>query len=218
MIDERVLGYDAREVSLASGPPWPANRRSEYLLRPDVPKPLSTDETVWPSVFRRGGATTEPGGGDLDTPRWTGPVQGLWDDLHRLTAHLDGAWGTRWQPCRLVAVTLLWSLCTPEERGQWDERIDGIAPGAVDRRWELLGYDVSDEWLLSGLMNCGYTADEVDALRRRWGPHLNEHHLFDGVGQAGEFVGVSDQRVEEHAPFFVYGIYSITHVPANPLT
>ena len=46
-------------------------------------------------------------------------------------------------------------------------------------------------------------------LRRRWGPHLNEHHLFDDMDRAVEFEAMTDKRVEEHAPFYVYGIYSI---------
>jgi hypothetical protein len=146
---------------------------------------------------------------ELEPPQWNGPIQGLWDDLARLRSHLDGAWGTSWQPCRLIAVTLLYGLYPSEEQARWDERIVGVVPAAVDRRWELLGYDVSDEWLLSGLSNCGYEADEVAPLRQRWGSHLNEHHLFTEVEQAKEFAKVSDQRVAEHAPFFVYGIYEL---------
>ena len=95
-----------------------------------------------------------------------------------------------------------------EERGRWDERIVGITPATVSHTWELLGYDVSDEWMLSGLSNCGY-GEEAESLRPLWAPHLNEHHLFDDFEKAAEFEALTDARVEEHAPFFVYGIYSI---------
>jgi hypothetical protein len=39
--------------------------------------------------------------------------------------------------------------------------------------------------------------------------HLNDRHLFVDPKQAAEFQLLSNQRVEEHAPFFVFGIYTI---------
>ena len=79
-VEQRVLGYDARETWDTGKTGWPEPRRREYLLRPDVAKPLSTDTSVWPSIF------ATPSGPDPDTPyqleapAWTGPVQWLWDD------------------------------------------------------------------------------------------------------------------------------------------
>ena len=60
-------------------------------------------------------------------------------------------------------------------------------------------------------MNCGYMPDQEDvqAMQNRWATHLNDHHLFDDPKQADEFRLLSNQRVEEHAPFFVFGIYRI---------
>jgi hypothetical protein len=57
--------------------------------------------------------------------------------------------------------------------------------------------------------NCGYAADEVDALRARWGRRLNESHLFGSIGEALAFREVADARVPEHAPFFVYRLYLV---------
>ena len=78
----------------------------------------------------------------------------------------------------------------------------------MSEAWEFLGFDVADEWLLSGLSNCGY-GDDAEPLRREWAGHLNGHHLFDNLDKAIEFEALTDKRVEEHAPFFIYGIYSI---------
>lgn len=208
--EERVLGYDARELS-AGAPDWLEQRRHEYLLRPEVVKPLSTDGMVWSSVFEGFDASGRRAAGVIELPQWTGPIQRLWDSLLRLTAHLDQVCGSQWPPCRLIAITLLYGRCPAEERRKWDERIVSITPSMVGRDWELLGYDVSDEWLLSGLSNCGYTSEEVVPLRRRWAPHLNDHHLFTDPERANEFVAVSNERVEEHAPFYAYGIYAIAH-------
>jgi hypothetical protein len=75
-----------------------------------------------------------------------------------------------------------------------------------------LGFDVSDGSLLSGLSNCGYSKRDIPALRMRWAPYLNAHHLFDDLKQAYEFRDQSNQRVLEHAPFFVYGLWFIKEV------
>ena len=155
-VEQRVLGYDARETKFTGTVAWLEQRRHEYLLRPEVITPLSTDTTVWPSVFSERYERDPRPPSKLEPPPWTGPIQNLWDDLTRLTAVLDAAWGKDWQPCRLIAVTLLYGRYDQEERERWDQRLVGITPPAISENWEFLGYDVSDEWLLSGLSNCGY--------------------------------------------------------------
>jgi hypothetical protein len=52
-------------------------------------------------------------------------------------------------------------------------------------------------------MNCGYTADEIGPLRARWGPRLDDRHLFSSIADALAFRDVTHGRVPEHAPFFV---------------
>jgi hypothetical protein len=196
--DERVLGYDARPWP---PPPadWPRDRREQFLLKPDATTPLSTDSMVWSSAF-----TEHP---DLarNRPAFVGPIQDLWANLAELRTHL----GEDRPACLLVAVTLVCGPCRDDERKSWDARIVDIVPPRVDPAWELLGYDVSDEYLLSGLSNCGYDAAAIEQLRQTWGPHLNDHHLFTSMDLAADFVALSDERVPEHAPFFIYGIYAI---------
>ena len=76
-------------------------------------------------------------------------------------------------------------------------------------RYELLGYDVADYDLLSGLTNCGYSPEEAASLAPVWAPLLNEWHLFGNPGDATAFAAVTAKRVPEHAPFFAYGIYQL---------
>ena len=45
-----------------------------------------------------------------------------------------------------------------------------------------------------------------------WGPRLNEHHLFKNAESAFAFRLVTNRRVPEHAPFFVYGLWLIREV------
>ncbi|QRK05845.1 hypothetical protein JQX13_37765 [Archangium violaceum] len=56
---------------------------------------------------------------------------------------------------------------------------------------------------------CGYTESEAPGLRAQWSGHLNEHHLLGDLGRALEFRDASDERVPEHAPFFVFGLWLI---------
>ncbi|HEX2873610.1 MAG TPA: hypothetical protein VHP33_20265 [Polyangiaceae bacterium] len=72
--------------------------------------------------------------------------------------------------------------------------------------WLLLGYDVCDASLLSGLTNCGYSPAERDELARVWGTRLNRWHLLEGMVAAEDFRALSDKRVPEHAPFQVVAV------------
>ena len=75
--------------------------------------------------------------------------------------------------------------------------------------YDLLGYDVADYYLMSGLANCGYSPEEAASLAPAWAPLLNEWHLFDNPADATAFAAVTAKRVPEHAPFFAYGIYQL---------
>jgi hypothetical protein len=73
--------------------------------------------------------------------------------------------------------------------------------------WSALGYDVCDSTLTSGLLNCGYAPGESASLTKLWGEKLNRWHLFDQVEHAFGFSIVTNDRVPEHSPFGVFGVY-----------
>jgi len=83
-------------------------------------------------------------------------------------------------------------------------------PREVEGEARLLGYDIADDVFLSGLSNCGYTDEEKTALRSTWASRLNRFHLFDQADVAFEFKTLTEARVPEHAPFFVFGIYRLS--------
>jgi hypothetical protein len=199
MIASALLGFDAR-VAGADRPPWDATRRARYLLRPDVTAPASTDRLAWPSVFDLAGAPAPPA--------WTGANATVWDDLERLRAFVSERWPRPVPSHATVAVTWV-SDRGFVEAGEAGPYREPTKPPATAAEWSLLGFDVADGSLLSGLMNCGYDAAEVDDLRVRWGRRLNDHGLFGSIGDALAFRAVTDARVPEHAPFFVYGLYLI---------
>jgi hypothetical protein len=66
-----------------------------------------------------------------------------------------------------------------------------------------------DAGFTSALSNCSFAEGERESLRASWGVALNEHHLFMDVEKAFAFRRLSDSRVPEHAPFFVYALCHI---------
>jgi hypothetical protein len=220
--DERLVGFDAREWWRGFGAAWSQERRGRFLLRADVDKPLSTDTSVWPSIYdlgdsRVGYLPAEPPA-LLAPPAWTGPVQQMWAELDALRGHLRAAGEPRVPPHRLVGVALVAGASAKPDLETWmrplpdhsARLVEGaVAPSTPGPGWSALGFDVSDTWLLSGLSNCGYSASELAGLRSEFGPYLNRHHLFDEVEPAVRFARLRSGQVTEHAPFFVYRIWSI---------
>ncbi len=226
-----LLGFDARERWLPPGSGWAEGRRQEFLYRLDVEKPLSVDTMVWRSVFE-----FHP---ELRPP-YSGFYALLFEDLERLEKLLATA-APDLETYDLVALGLNLTTCDVEERTKFDDYLAGepydgqpasgsptgppasgpptalCRPTAIDASWQFLGYDVSDLWCLTGLMNMGfrprYDDAGVEALRAKWGPHLNASHLFDDPAPAEEFKNFSNQRVKEHAPFYVIGIWLIRPWP-----
>ncbi|HMD91793.1 MAG TPA: hypothetical protein VKG80_04045 [Trebonia sp.] len=178
---EATIGFDLR--STVPDPSWTEDRRAIFLLRRDIASARSVDTLVW---------ERPPGLPPAPVP------EGLWPDLSSLFAAaraLDRA------DAVAVRITAL------EEDGPAPESAGTTGPASES--YDLLGYDVADYWLLSGLTNCGYSPEEAAALASAWAPLLNEWHLFGNLEDATAFAAVTAKRVPEHAPFYAYGIYQL---------
>ncbi len=217
MIEERLLGFDARE-RLANGDDlWDAARRETFLLRVDVPKPLSVDTVVWPSLFDTGQGIGFPAAererlhlAGLPTPSWIGPNVGLWDDLARMRQYL--AEDQAEKDAHALAAVCWFSDRAFSDAGPFGPHLGPTLPPERDPAWQFLGFDVADGSLVSGLTNCGYSPAEAQRLRRRWATHLNESHLFGDLEPAFRFRDSANRRVPEHAPFFVYGLFLLEKI------
>jgi hypothetical protein len=196
----RLLGFDVREMWQEYHIIWSRERKDQYLLREDIKKPLSTDTMVWPSVF---GAVDE-----LHPPVHRGSLS-LWDDLEEMRDFMVARNITAHIFFWTIGITLVSGEFGAGQEAMGYPTLSALSLPAGSEHWALLGYDVSDHSLLSGLSNCGYWEDEKSEYTQRWGKHLNHYHLFSEVEPAVEFKEVSDRRVPEHAPFFVYGLYLI---------
>lgn len=218
-IDEKLIGFDARRMWLDADVHWGSDRRAHYLLRQDTNPILSTDDFVWPSVFEThqmpGAPEPELDGLGLsgpERPAWIGPNIPLWEDLDQLRIHLVSKDSEIRRPYWIIAVTCL-AQPRVASRLTLGPYFGQTNPYVCNEAWTFLGHDVSDGSLTSGLTNCGDPRkDRMDRAAKQWSRHLNQYHLFTSLQPADEYREYSDGRVQEHAPFAVYGLYLIEEV------
>ena len=214
---EKILGYDIRSVSTAWEKEWLPERREMYLLRDIGVQPRSVDRMVWPRPSVD--ADTERNAEEIAHYDWIGPCD-YWENLAAMRRWMKSR---ALEPSAMIAVTVLFSALDDESPRAWDRIVyDPVRgtwlnfwkhhrpePDSPGSDWTLLGFDVADlGGSVSGLMNCGYSAGERASVVE-FGPLLNEWHLFDDVVDARRFCSWTNERVPEHAPFFVYGIWRI---------
>ncbi len=217
--NETLIGFDARIMHLNPVELWNSERRGIHLLKQDVSRVFSTDTMVWPSLFLPaiGGFSEEEErtmGWDkiLERPAWTGCHQDLWEDLAHLRDCLATTKATLSKPYWIIAVTHQASTGAEDEPRNMP-RFEPAVTTSFGAGWRFLGYDVSDEYLLSGLSNCGYRDEDFTTTpRARWEACLNENHLFDSFDEAEAFRRSCDERVKEHAPFTAFGLYVVDEV------
>lgn len=235
---EIIIGFEARERFLSLEGRFSKfdnytvdDYVKNHLLKRDIEMPLSVDVNIWDTILSIL---------QLEPTTWIGPRPPKWQDLAELTDYL--AQQSIDKPYDLIAITRFYAdertrpprsvkfggsalrlmpylvhrrkdeartLKTPT---LWDD----VTPKTLDPLWSFIGYDIGDEWALSGLMNCGYDDDEIRDLGAVWASKLNEFHLFTDFNDAAAFCDLSDQRVREHSPFSVYGLYVIRHVTPPP--
>jgi hypothetical protein len=201
-LDVRLSGerYLARE--------WTAHRRELYLLRPDVERPVSVDRVVWPSAFLFPGDWANPERAEpAATPRFgfAEVTTRLWRDRGRMDTALREHFGDA-TPGPLMRIDLLTD--GSDKAGDAWKFLNLVPEPLLDGsdQWPLAGYDVADPTLRSGLMNCGYSQPERQALRPLWARRVNSHGLFTSLADAFAVRAVTAARAPEHGPFFVFAI------------
>lgn len=197
-----LVGFDARQNWLPMANWWPQNGPFLYLLRQDVERPASVDKNIWSSV-----CTVLA---DLARPEDAGPHPPLWNDCDRLLRHVAGKDGMEDRCYSVIAVTLAVDSLNPEA-SEWLPLIGPNAPdlGALDDRWRLVGYDVANPKLYSGLTDAPYHTEHEDvfSLQVRWVKHLNDRHLFIPFEEAKGFITIVEQRARRLVPFGVFGVW-----------
>jgi len=175
-------------------PSWTQNRRSVFLLNEEVEVPKSVDDNVWPVPQA---VSVDPMNPE-QTPLWASRNKML--DKLKVTPLEKG----------ILACEILVVINQNQLIPDWISytTVEGETDFFNEHDWFFLGFDVADESLISGLMNCGFSPEEKKSLKKRFSFQLNEHGLFSSLQEAQDFRVYSDKRVSEHAPFLIFGIYA----------
>lgn len=197
------LGFDLRlRASDYVEEVWSSKHRTLYLLREDVKWPLSVDRAVWPSLLQL--HYFDAVAHRKTNPRFLGQAAsdlenelGFLTDLASIAPFAGARDGVG------IAIQLIYN-----ERREADPFI-GVEASAVPAGADILGFDVATPAPISGLCNCAYDLSEVHRLRAEWGPKLNVHGLLKSVDDAMRFREMTNKRVPEHAPFYVYKLFGV---------
>lgn len=202
---EILLGFQLR-VASKSEEQWNSDRRKLYLLREEVTLSLSVHRNVWPSCENE--KLLSSLFIDYSADFCSAP-NGL--SVYNLKESSIVDKPSRYNDAFLIGITVVDEPINTARELKVNRDILDI-PYSIEQLlrlgWICLGYDVADQWLTSGLMNCGYESKEKVLLVNRFAHLLNEFHLFNSVDVAIEFSVDCNERVPEHAPFIVYGIWS----------
>ena len=170
---------------------WSKSRQKRYLLNEEIKNILSVDETVHSSI-------------DLDENNISHQAefyfgQELLEECILQNNHLSIAVSMIEEPYKSLfryskenSIYIPNILLTPNN----------------DFYVDFLGYDVGDFMLISSLTNCGFTIEVKNNLTF-FKDKLNKYGLFSDIVTAEEYKTISDLRVKEHAPFYIFGLYQI---------
>jgi hypothetical protein len=180
--------------------------RDEFLLRPDLKCVCSIDQHIWPSLF-------------VFYPQQRMVHQSAEGLIPAVLAYGSGFWTNLDYMCETllqsnrIGVKLAIELLAPSEitaKGFPSTLLSlQPEPNRLPEGSVLLGYDVADAGLWSGLSNCGYTEDELNQIRPEWSKKINDLGLLESEEDAVAFKEISDKRVPEHAPFWVYRLHRL---------
>jgi len=209
----RLLGFDIRlALEDYATTLWSRRRREIYLLNPDVDRPLSVDNAVWPSFFRFPALISN---GVAPHPLTTIQAEAeyidheLWLDVSRMRRCFADSASNSSRGMEIGIELIARPDLTSDQFGS-SILEKSTAPSELPTESKLLGYDVADASLLSGLSNCSYSDEERLTLGRKWSAKLNEHGLFADLDSALEYKKITDVRVAEHAPFWVFSLYHLS--------
>lgn len=211
--DHELLGFDIRFDPRAFVQTiWDKKRRQIHLLKSDIQYPLSIDTMVWPSFFRYSSNRSEPFYFQSEEILTVIPKSfrhsalELWPSLDDMIAFFKDKKEKIATGGVLIAATLL-----REKHLRTDDFWNAVLEPKLNREpfpkdWDFLGYDIADNGFISGLSNCGYNPSEKNILKEIWSDRLNEYGLLKNVSDAIEFRNLSNKRIPEHSPFYIYGL------------
>ncbi len=228
--NHELLGFDVRlSAEDYVDKRWDKKNRELYLLKPGIQWPLSIDEWVWPSVFALSDKELEikklvyppeyfpfQGMIRIEPANFYHQVLSLWTDFEDMkTCYFEkmknnNKFPQKAVPIAIVLLTDIGPFINGSNTDYYKYWSTGLFPGItinIHVDWVFLGYDIAGNDFISGLSNCGYKRDEKKQLQKTWSSRLNEYGLLKTLEDATEFKELSDIRIPEHEPFYVYGLW-----------
>lgn len=189
------LGFDIREpLNCHWESFWTHERRTKFLIRPEIQWPLSVDNMVWPSVA---------------VSRMPAALN-LWFSIGQILEVLPDL---AFQNADSPVLIEIGAVHDDQSSQYWEDLVNGWPQPRgeyeIKTGVQELGYDIADRYLLSGLSNCMLDPTELAGIRRAFSQRINSFGLFDQVGHAADLRIVYNELIPEHAPFCVYRIRRI---------
>jgi hypothetical protein len=212
-MSEELLGFDVRlKAEDYLDRLWLHERRCSLLLNPQIQWPLSVDFRVWPSIFKYLSRQVCSIPINLEGLIYTETMNirhdalTLWPNMTEMDKCLIAKGSNKLNGIK-VAITL-----HADEEALSAEYWNAVLCPALSiddlpHDWNLIGYDIADQDMISGLSNCSYCADEIMSLQAAWKSRINEHGLFDSFDEAMCFKDLTEKRVSSHAPFYIYSLF-----------
>lgn len=170
---------------------WSGDRKRRFLLKNNINPPRSVDMAIWDDFDKK---HSEFQTCDVDCH----PDFELADDHSTLLISMP-----------VTDYRHFFSYLDNSEI-YWPQWIQCLNTDAI--QLDFLGYDVADFMLMSGINNCGYEVGDRK-LFEQYIPYINEYGLVSDLDAADSIRKLNDQRVPEHAPFYIFGIYEIKARP-----
>lgn len=176
---------------------WSKSRKEQYLLKEEITEIVSIDESVHESV--------DLNGSDIDYLPGSYFGQELLEECILHSDYLSLAVSMVDEPYKSLFQFLTENnIYIPSTLFASNNQFI----------LDFLGYEVADFMFVSSLTNCEYKVEEKKYLTS-FRDRLNECGLFDDIASAEEYKNISDLRVKEHAPFYVFGLYRVKLKPTH---
>lgn len=189
------VGYSLRVSATTPVEGWSDERKRSRLLDPDVRRPLSACDSLWPYLDERLAEQhydRHHASGDLAPIGWLS-LSDLLDAAKRLG--VDPRVGTT---IAIASRVLFRTLLSP------------AVPPAVGPDWKEMGWDVVGGSGHGALCDFGFS---IGAPSRKvlagWRSSLNAWHLFGDEAVALEFAAWRSRTMADHGPFFALSLFEI---------
>ena len=221
--NHEVVGFDIRLCAEDYvDKRWDKKNRDLLLLKPEITWPLSVDEWIWPSVFilsqkealqARVGYFPEylPFQGVIkaDPTNFRHQITALWTNFEEMKiCYFENAKKKEKLPQQAIPIAV--ELITNEPFTSYEYWHGALFPSLniqIPANWVFLGYDIADDGFESGLYSRGYEQNEKRLLQKTWITRFNEYGLIKDFKDVTEFKELTDKRIPEHAPFYIFGLW-----------